>query len=427
MKTIKVMVGVGIVILAALFIPRTASTQTGVTPSSYVNFEGSQTSPVRLSQDGTRLFAVNTPDARLSVFDLSQAVNPALIAEIPVGIEPVSVNARTNDEVWVVNQVSDSISIVSVSRGIVIDTIYVKDEPSDVVFVGNRAFVTVSRSNAVRVFDATTRAQLASIPVFGENPRALAVSPDGSKVYAAFALSGNRTTIIPPNVAPPPSSPSNPNLPPAPREALIVDATDPAWSPSFIKYTMPDNDVVEIDSASLTVTRYFSQVGTVNLGIAVRPATGDLYVGNTEARNLVQFEPNLRGHVVDNRVTRIVMPSGLVTPFDLNSSIDYSVLPNAGARSVALAQPTAMVFEPGGSFMYVASFGTDRVARVDVNGNVLSRIEIGSATGATIDPRNKRGPRGLALSPQGQSLYVLNRSEERRVGKECRSRWSPYH
>src|SRR3712207_6941535 len=23
--------------------------------------------------------------------------------------------------------------------------------------------------------------------------------------------------------------------------------------------------------------------------------------------------------------------------------------------------------------------------------------------------------------------YALNRSEERRVGKECRSRWSPYH
>ena len=23
--------------------------------------------------------------------------------------------------------------------------------------------------------------------------------------------------------------------------------------------------------------------------------------------------------------------------------------------------------------------------------------------------------------------YVSNRSEERRVGKECRSRWSPYH
>ena len=27
----------------------------------------------------------------------------------------------------------------------------------------------------------------------------------------------------------------------------------------------------------------------------------------------------------------------------------------------------------------------------------------------------------------GYSEYKLNRSEERRVGKECRSRWSPYH
>ena len=25
------------------------------------------------------------------------------------------------------------------------------------------------------------------------------------------------------------------------------------------------------------------------------------------------------------------------------------------------------------------------------------------------------------------SLAIRNRSEERRVGKECRSRWSPYH
>ena len=25
------------------------------------------------------------------------------------------------------------------------------------------------------------------------------------------------------------------------------------------------------------------------------------------------------------------------------------------------------------------------------------------------------------------SMYLLARSEERRVGKECRSRWSPYH
>ena len=32
--------------------------------------------------------------------------------------------------------------------------------------------------------------------------------------------------------------------------------------------------------------------------------------------------------------------------------------------------------------------------------------------------------------PEGvdkKSAYIIGRSEERRVGKECRSRWSPYH
>src|SRR5258708_34928359 len=31
------------------------------------------------------------------------------------------------------------------------------------------------------------------------------------------------------------------------------------------------------------------------------------------------------------------------------------------------------------------------------------------------------------LEGQQQWQFAINRSEERRVGKECRSRWSPYH
>lgn len=395
-----------LLIAAALFSAPANNAQT-----SFVNFESAQTNPVRLSPDGTRLFAVNTADARLSVFDLAQPSAPSLIAEIPVGIEPVSVNAVSNDEVWVVNQVSDSISVVSVARGIVTDTIRAGDEPADVVFAGTplRAFVTVARTNEVRVFDPTTHALVQSISVFGSNPRALAVSPDGAKIYAAFALSGNRTTIIPAHVAPPPPAPANGSLPPAPRQGLIVDATDPSWTPSFIKFTMPDNDVVEIDAASLSVTRYFSRAGTINLGLAVQPVSGDLYVTNTDARNLIRFEPNLRGHVVDNRLTRISVADGTVTAFDLNVSLDYTLLPNLAAKATALAQPAAAVFEPGGNFLYVAAFGTDRVARVDGGGQVLSRIEIGPATGSTVAPRTKRGPRGLALNAVTARLYVLNR------------------
>ena len=379
--------------------------------TAYEHFESPQVHPARLTPDGTKLLVTNTADSRLAVFNLSSPQAPTLVAEIPVGLEPVSVNARTNDEVWVVNAVSDSISIVSLTQGIVVDTLAVGDEPADVVFAGSpqRAFVTVSRRNEVRVYDPVARTLVKTLALQGENPRALAVSPSGGSVYAAFALSGNRTTLIPANLAPPQPNPTNPNLPPPPDSGLIVDATDPNWS-TVVRYTMPDNDVVEINVSTQTVTRYFPRVGTVNLGLAVQPTTGTLYVANTEARNLVRFEPNLRGHFVDNRVTRITTGgTPTVTPVDLNPGIDYSVLPNSSAKSTALAQPTDILFESSGSYAWVAAFGTDRVARLDANGNVVARVEVGPSTGSTVNPRTKRGPRGLALHGASGSLYVVNR------------------
>jgi YVTN family beta-propeller protein len=395
--------------MLVLLFAAVASAQTG-----YVNYEGKQTSPIRLSPDGTRLFAVNTPDARLSVFDVTHPTNPFLIAEIPVGVEPVSVNPRNNDEVWVVNEVSDSISVVSVSNRMVTDTLYVKDEPADVVFAGGKAFVSEARNRQIAVFDLTSHVLLTNIAVFGENPRALAVNTNGTKVYAAFALSGNHTTVIPTTNAPAQitnAPPINPALPPPPKVALIVDATNATYYPSLIKYTMPDNDVVEIDVATFAITRYFPHVGTINLGLAVNPVNNDLYVANTEAQNLVHFEINVMSHAVDNRITRIAIDTGAVTPFDLNSNVNYSILPNLPALTNALAQPTGLAFDPGGSFMYVAAFGSDRVAQVDTNGNVLARIDVGppSAAGSAADPANKRGPRGLALNANTQRLYVLNR------------------
>ena len=380
---------------------------------SYVNFEGKQTSPIRLSADGKLLFAVNTPDGRLSVFNVSNPDNPILISEIPVGLEPVSVNPRTADEVWVVNEVSDSISVVSVSRHVVTDTIYVKDEPADVVFANGKAFVTASRNNQVVVLDATTRAVLINISVFGENPRAMAVSLDGSKVYAAFALSGNRTTLIPPDQAPAQittgTPPMNPALPAPPQVGLIVDATDPAWT-GVVKFTMPDNDVVEIDTTTHAINRYFSRVGTVNLAIATQPGSGQIFVANTDARNLVHFEPGVRGHIVENRLSRINPANSAVTHFDLNPGVDYGVMPNLPAKTNALAQPTAVVFDTAGTFAFVAAFGSDRIAKINAtDGSVVAHINVGSALGSAADARNKRGPRGLALASSAQRLYVLNR------------------
>ncbi len=377
---------------------------------AYVNFEAQQTRPICLSPDGTRLFAVNTPDGRLSVFDVSNPANPVpvLIREIAVGLEPVSVNALSNDEAWVVNELSDSVSVVSVAAGMVTDTLACKDEPADVAFANGRAFVSCAQSNLLRVFDRTTHAQTATIPLEGLNPRSLAVSADGTKVYAAFKLSGNRTTLLPANLAPAPPPPTNPALPAPPQVGLIVRADDGRLSPAP---NLPDHDVAEIATGALTVTRYFHGTGTVNFFVAVRPASEELWIANTEARNLTQFEPAQKGHSVDNRVTRVnTFGAGTVTPFDLNPGTDYLLFPNNAALATALAQPTALAFTPDGTACWLASFGTDRVAKIDADtGAVVTRIETGPTTGAAADPRHKRGPRGLALQAATGRLYVLNR------------------
>ena len=97
----------------------------GQSPPAYVHFEARHTHPIGLTPDGTMLLALNSAEGRLSVFDVSDPDHsaPVLVAEIPVGLEPVSLRARTTDEVWVVNEVSDSISIVSLSLGVTVATL----------------------------------------------------------------------------------------------------------------------------------------------------------------------------------------------------------------------------------------------------------------------------------------------------------------
>ena len=66
-----------------------------------------------------------------------------------------------------------------------------------------------------------------------------------------------------------------------------------------------------------------------------------------------------------------------------------------------------------------------RIAALDLDGTLLSREN--TVTPATRQAIADAVARGVVVLPAtGRALANL-RSEERRVGKECRSRWSPYH
>jgi YVTN family beta-propeller protein len=368
--------------------------------AAYQHFEARQVHPLAMTPDGTRLVAVDSSNARVSVFDLNSG-SPVRLSQIPVGLEPASVRARTNDELWVVNEVGDSVSILSLSAGAVVETLRVGDEPTDVLFAAGKAYVACARSRQIRIFDASTRAVAGAINLTGAYPHALAANADGSRLYAAFLQSGNRTTVIKRQIAPPQPAPTNTALPAGPDTALIVAAND-----SRVTNTILDNDVAEINTATDTVVRYISDVGTILFDLVARPGSDQIWVANTESLNLTRFEPALRGHFADSRLS-IITPS-LVTTVDLNPSINYGTLPNPTAQATALSQPTSLVFSADGNIAWVAAFASDRLAKIDpVTGDVTARVDI--RTGADTDASAMRGPRGLVLDEVRGKLYSLNK------------------
>src|SRR2546425_7743205 len=85
--------------------------------SSFVNFESGHVRPLALSPAGDLLFAVNTPDNRLTIYTVTATGSGlTLAAEVPVGLEPVAGATRTkpsgHTEAWVANHLSDSVSVV---------------------------------------------------------------------------------------------------------------------------------------------------------------------------------------------------------------------------------------------------------------------------------------------------------------------------
>ena len=375
------------------------------------HFESAPVHPVEMSASGNYLFVTHTADHRLVIFDLNQSP-PRRVGEVMVGIEPVTVRARDGNQVWVVNHVSDSINIVDIQSRRIVRTLLVGDEPTDVVFANNRAFVCVSGEDKVRVYNLSDlNGAPVDLPLLMSEPRSLALSPNGSTVYVCALDSQNKTSVVPANIVaangglPAPNPPKNPALPAPPAEALIVRHNGTAWVDeisrswnSFLPYTLLDNDVAMINTAAPpTVTGYLHNVGTTLFNVAVAP-DGRVFVTNQEASNQIRFEPNLKGKFLQNRVSIVNPVADTVTPQHLNAHINYgNAAGDAGERAASICIPTDITISSSGSAAYVAGFGSRKVAVLNANGVVTRRITVGE------------GPAGLALDETRNQLYVLNR------------------
>lgn len=428
--------------------------------SSFTAFESGQVRPLAVSTDGQYLFAVNTPDNRLEILRVN-GTSLTSVGSVVVGLEPVAVAVRSASEVWVVNHLSDSVSIVDISTPSaprVSRTLLVGDEPRDIVFASGKAFITAAHRGQntgrdpqlttksvgradVWVFDPSSLGTtLAGTPVtvlsfFADTPRALAVSADGATVYAAAFQSGNRTTTIPERVvtnngfAPLPND--NAAGVPAPWGPLIVkyrfgtpdgqqhwlDGVNRIWD-SHVMLALPDKDVFAIN-ANLAVPAQkagaagaISGVGTVLFNMAVNPISGKVYVANLESRNDVRFEGHnnyggtgsVRGHLAESRIT--IIDGASATPRHLNKHINFAVDGTPAEAQKSLAFPTGMAVSPDGRNLYVAALGSSklgvyRTAELESDSFVPSTSDQVTLTGG--------GPTGVALHPSNGNVYVMTR------------------
>ncbi len=419
-----------------------------ITTTNFFNWETAPVHPVALSPDGTRLVVCNLPDARVDIFDVT-AGRPVPLGSVPVGLDPVTVRFRTATEFWVANYISDSVSVVDLPTLRVVNTFSTTNEPSDIVFAGtpSRAFVSCGQPNLVQVFNATNYSVVTNLTIDGNRPRALDVSPDGTKVYVAIFESGNASTIIGTGVAlgvtranlvnfsfapskglnPPPNSGTNfvPAINPLitnapPKVSLIVkknsagrwlDDNSGDWT-EFIRGTnaaftgrvpgwdMPDHDLAVIDATTFSVN-YANGLMNICMGVAVNPATGKIFVIGTDALNQMRFQGVLDGIFIRVNLAQVDPVTLTNTVKDLNPHLNYSTTQESQSeRDKSLGDPRGIIWSADGSRGYVTGMGSDNLTIIDANGNragLAPTINVG------------QGPTGMALDETRNRLYILNR------------------
>ena len=387
----------------------------------FLNWESPHSHPIELTPDGQVLVAVNSADARLEVFDVVKG-SPSRRGSVPVGLDPVSVRALDSSTVWVVNQISDSISVVDLPSMRVTRTLLVGDEPADVIFAGSprKAFVSLSILERVAVLDPSSGALIATLPVAGSQPRALAASPDGSRVLLAIFESGNHSTLVPRAAVsatsgpyggqnPPPndgnsfSPPRAPGLPPGPPVPHIVrknaqdrwvDGNSRDWTAS-ITWDVHDHDIAVIDAQTHAIS-YISGLMTIVSGIGVGPAGEALAVG-IESRNERRFEQNVNGIFV--KCVAATIPAGSVTGnvVDINPHLDYSShTTTVMNRLRSVGDPRGVAIAPDGA-IWTVGLGSNSAVSFSSSGERRATVAVGE------------GPSGLVLSADGARAYVLNR------------------
>ena len=150
---------------------------------------------------------------------------------------------------------------------------------------------------------------------------------------------------------------------------------------------------------------------------------GSTTITAAQFNNLLTGIDNIANHTNDTMTARTSVAAGDEIAIKSNLEADLATL----AASVAGGSTSATALTTSSALQTVTSSaeGWDSSATQEVSVTFASADAMRHFFNAGGKVRITQGTTQASTSPKDQSY--IDRSEERRVGKECRSRWSPYH
>jgi len=319
--------------------------------------------------DDDRVFIVNPDNDSVSAIN---AVTGVLIDEIPVGDEPRSIALGNGGQAYVVNKNSDTISILNTNSLTISGTrrLPKASRPHGIVLdrTTQLAYIALEASGQILKVETPTGVIEGSVNV-GPTPRELALSADGSTLYA-------------------------------PRFITLPVAGENTRSPA-----QDGGDVMVIDTASMT------QSNTINIAANTPPNSTDTEVNARGVPNYLRapaISPDgmraalplkvdniYRGSMRDGQArTHDTLVRGAMAQIDLVSG---SEVLNNRFQFDNNSQPTALAYGPTGNYLFVVHEASRSFEVINAHSNeIIFSDTLGFA------------PTGVIVSPNGERVFVHN-------------------
>jgi YVTN family beta-propeller protein len=326
-----------------------------------------------LSSDGSRLYVVGQESNQLVVVDAEAG---KVLEKIGVGERPHSIALSPDGlSAYVTNQWADNIYRIDLEESRITDTLSGGSGPAGMVIdpAGDNLYVVNSYSSDISIFDLENQREKRRLKA-GNNPVSAAMAPDGSEVYVT-----SRRSIPVPHMTSP-----------------ITEMTVTGTKYQRVSDRKMWKDAYIMESVAVTPT------GDLAISTLIRP------------KNLIPAIQIERGWMMTHGI-------GIIERKENGRMIQLLTdQPNA-----YFPDPFDIVISPDGGRAYISHSGNNTVSVLDLNEirrllsestneqletyanhlGISSRYVIGRiSTGAN--------PKGMAISPDGKTLYVAERLED---------------